>query len=497
MMRQVTRLTRKTLILPLVAALSFGAGLGLAELTPQGRVTAQNGSSRTLHQLNDDFISISERVTPAVVSISMSKRAKPQQRRRLDPNADPDEFYDFFGIPGPNGPNQPDQGPMQQGVGSGVIVDAAKGYVLTNNHVVEEADEIRVTLSDRRSFKAQVVGTDPRSDLAVIKLDNATGLKQAVLGESSNLQVGEWVLAIGNPFGLDSTVTAGIISAKGRNQVGVADFEDFIQTDAAINPGNSGGALVNIKGELIGINTAIATRSRGYMGIGFAIPSNMASQVMQSLITKGKVSRAQLGVIIQPLDEAMSQSLNLPTGAQGILVANVLKGSPAEKAGVKKYDIITRLNGQPVTDTNPFRNTIALTAPGTEVTLEVIREGKKMSFKPKLSEATGPATPGNQPTTPELVAEQDLTVADLTPALQRQFQLLPGATGVVVTQVDQEGPAFEKGVRNGDVITELNRQPVRSAKDFNAAYKALKSGDPVLLAISRQDGSMVVAYRKP
>lgn len=487
--------TRKVLILPLVAAVSLGAGLGLAEFTPSARVTAQNTTAtvKTLHQLNDDFIAISEHVTPAVVSISMSRRVHTPARKRSDPFSSPDDFYDFFGAPGQQAP---DQEQLQQGVGSGVIVDAAKGYILTNNHVVEEADEIRVTLTDHRNFKAKVVGTDPRSDLAVIQVD-AKDLKQVTLGDSGALAVGEWVLAIGNPFGLDSTVTAGIISAKGRNQVGVADFEDFLQTDAAINPGNSGGALVNIKGELIGINTAIATRSKGYMGIGFAIPSNMVKQVMQALITKGKVSRSQLGVFIQPLDVAMAQSLGLPNANQGILVSGINKGSPAEKAGVRKYDVITRLNGQAVNDSNQFRNTIALTPPNTEIELEILRNGTKMLLKPRLVEATGSSQAGSQNQPTDLAPDQDLSVVELSPALRRQLQLAPDISGVVVTQVSPESPAFEKGVRKGDVITELNRKPVTSAQAFSADYKAIKSGQPVLLAISRQGGSLVVAFSKP
>ena len=488
--------TRKVLILPLVAAVSLATGLGLAELTPAARVTAQSTTVKTLHQLNDDFIAISEHVTPAVVSISMSKRVHAAQPKRQDQYSDPDDFYDFFGTPGPNGQPQPQQDQLQQGMGSGVIVDAAKGYILTNNHVVADADEIRVTLTNHRNYKAKVVGTDPRSDLAVIKVEGATGLSQVILGDSDALAVGEWVLAIGNPFGLDSTVTAGIISAKGRNQVGVADFEDFLQTDAAINPGNSGGALVNIKGELIGINTAIATRSKGYMGIGFAIPSKMIKQVMQELITKGKVSRSQLGVYIQTLDDAMAQSLGLPNASQGILVSGINKGSPAEKSGLRKYDVITRLNGQTVMDTNQFRNTIALTPPNTEIAIEVLRNGQKMTFKPKLSEASGPSqTAQSKPA--ELSGDQDLTTTDLTAAMRRQFQLPSDVSGVVVNHVDAESPAYEKGIRNGDVITELNRQPTTTAAAFNAAYKAIKSGDPVLLAVSRQGGSLVVAFSKP
>lgn len=483
----------KVIVVPMIAALSFGIGLGLAELTPVGRVTAQNSSVQTLNQLNEDFIQISEQVTPAVVSIAMTKRAKKNQR--MDPYSDPDEFFDYFGVPNPNGNGQQNTQP-QQGLGSGVIVDAAKGYILTNNHVVEGADEIRVTLSDRRNFKATIVGTDPRSDLAVIQLQGASNLKQVTLGDADSLDVGEWVLAIGNPFGLDSTVTAGIISAKGRSQVGVADFEDFLQTDAAINPGNSGGALVNIKGELVGINTAIATRSRGYMGIGFAIPSNMAKQVMQSLIAKGKVSRSQLGVFIQPLDDAMAQGLGLANAGQGILVAGVNKGSPAEKAGLKRYDVMTKLNGQLIKDSNHFRNTIALTQPNTQIEIEVLRQGKPVTFKIKLEAVTPQTAAQNMNQPPSILNEQDIAVSDLTPALRQKFQVATGE-GVLVTQVNPESPAFEKGLRPGDLITEVNQQHLSNAQSFNTAYKAIKSGQTVLMAISRQDGSLVIAYKKP
>ncbi|MGV3523268.1 MAG: DegQ family serine endoprotease [Candidatus Sericytochromatia bacterium] len=485
---------RKAFVLPLVAALSFGVGLGFAELTSLSRVSAQSTPARTLHQLNEDFIGISERVTPAVVSIAMSRKARRVSPQQMDPNAMPDDFFDFFGVPNPQ--QMPD-GEPQQGVGSGVIVDAAKGYVLTNNHVVDGADEIRVTLTDRRSFKAKVVGTDSRSDLAVIQIEGATDLKQVTLGDASSLKVGEWVLAIGNPFGLDSTVTAGIISAKGRANVGVAEFEDFIQTDAAINPGNSGGALVNIQGELIGINTAIATRSRGYMGIGFAIPSNMAREVMQSLIAKGKVSRSQLGVYIQQIDESMAQSLGLENARQGILVSGVSPGSPAEKAGIQKYDVITRLNGQSVSDANQFRNRIALTAPGSQVKLDILRNGQPLNFAITLAEASSQTSNQAPPIAPGANGNQDVRVEDLTSRLRQQFELPAGATGVVVSDVVAGSAAYEKGLRPGDLITELNRQPVRSATDFNRSYQAIKSGQSVLLSVNRQGAAILLAWRKP
>lgn len=478
--------------LPLTAIFCFGTGFGLSELLQPAQVSAQSSPALTLSQLNQDFIGISERVTPAVVSIAMTKKVRNAQNpRRMDPNTDPHEFFDFFGMPFPQAPDR-----RQEGVGSGVIVDAAKGYILTNNHVVEGADDIKVTLNDRRSFQARIIGTDPRSDLAVIQLQGASELKQVVIGDSNQLQVGEWVLAIGNPFGLDSTVTAGIISAKGRANVGVADFEDFIQTDAAINPGNSGGALVNIKGELIGINTAIATRSRGYMGVGFAIPSNMARQVMESLIKQGKVSRSQLGIYIQPLDNAMAESLGLKDSRQGILVSGVIKGSPAEKVGARKYDVVMSLNGKPVTDVNQFRNTIALLPAGTTLELGLLRNGQNITLKPVLTEASSTENPmEQQPSAPD--TQQDISVQEFSRELQQQLGLPAGLSGVVATQVNPNSPAYEKGLRPGDLITEINRKPVRSVQEFNTLYTGLKSGDAVLMSLQRANGQLIIAYRQP
>ncbi len=483
-----------SLTLSLMVAASFGIGYGISEWVHPTQVIAQDAAAPTLKKLNSDFIEISESVTPAVVSIAMIKRAKAQQPKQLDPN-NPDDFFDFFGKSFPQSPNQGEER-SQQGVGSGVIVDAEKGYILTNNHVVEGADEIRVTLTDRRSFKAKIVGTDPRSDLAVIKLESFSNLQQVTLGDSSRLQVGEWVLAIGNPFGLDSTVTAGIISAKSRNNVGVADFEDFLQTDAAINPGNSGGALVNIKGELVGINTAIATRSRGYMGIGFAIPSDMAREVMKSLISQGKVKRSQLGVFIQQLDAALAESLGISAN-QGILVSGVSPGSAADKAGLKKYDIISRLDGKVVLDSNQFRNKIALTPPGSKIEIEILRNQKPQKFTVTLEEADSQSENAQAPDLGALSQEKDLVVQDLSSDLRQRYRIEASAKGVVVSDVNSNGPAFEKGLRPGDLITEINRQTVASAQSFNQIYQKLKSGDTVLLAVQRQGGSLVVAFRIP
>jgi serine protease Do len=476
-------------LLSLTGLLGLGAGLAAPQLLSLSvpPVVAQTQGLQTLNKLNDDFIAISESVTPAVVSIAMSKTVKSRSAQI------PEEFEEFFGMPFP----QPRGDQKQQGVGSGVIVDAAKGYILTNNHVVADADEIKVTLSDRRTFKARIIGTDPRTDLAVIQVKDAKNLKQVALGDSKSLEVGEWVLAIGNPFGLSSTVTAGIISAKGRANVGVADFEDFIQTDAAINPGNSGGALVNIKGELIGINTAIATRSKGYMGIGFAIPSNMARQVMENLISKGRVSRSQLGVFIQPLDESMAQGLGLKDNREGILVSGVMPGSPAEQAGIRKYDVILRLNGRSINDSNQFRNQVALTAPGSNIEIDLLRNGQLMTVKPLLREQEASAKNAENMPAPALSDKRGFQVQELTPELRQQLQLPAHVQGVVVTQVNQTSQAFEKGLREGDVITELNRKPVRSLSQFKAEFARLKSGAVALMAVQREQSAIVIAFTLP
>jgi len=272
---------------------------------------------------------------------------------------------------------------QQRGQGSGFII-SKDGYILINNHVVGDADLIKVKLSDGREFKAKVIGTDPQSDVAVIKID-ATNLPVLRLGDSDKLEVGEWVIAIGNPFGLSQTVTVGVVSAKGRSRIGINDYEDFIQTDAAINPGNSGGPLVNIHGEAVGMNTAIFSRSGGYMGIGFAIPINMAKAIKDQLLKKGKVTRGWLGVVIQDIDEELAKSFGLEK-TEGVLIAEVSEGSPAEKAGLKQGDIILRLNGKKVDDLGELRNKIALTAPGTKVKLEVLRENKRRTIQVTIGE---------------------------------------------------------------------------------------------------------------
>lgn len=444
-------------------------------------------------RLSKDFIAVSKNVTPAVVSIYSTKIIK-QKVEQPDFFDDP-FFKRFFDVPDNHRQQDKEQEYKQQGLGSGVIVDN-DGTILTNNHVVEGADEISVTLTDKRKFKAKVLGTDPKSDVAVIKLQKADNLPTAKLGDSSKLSVGEWVLAIGNPLGFSSTVTAGIISAKGRANVGITDFEDFIQTDAAINPGNSGGALVNLQGEVIGINTAIASKTGGYMGIGFAIPSNMAKKVMNDLITKGKVSRGWLGIQIQDMNENLAKGLKLKENNKGIIVSDVVKDSPAERYGLKRYDVIVSLNGNEVTDVNSFRNTIASTEPGKTVKIGVMRDGKVENLEIKLSEIanTKKAAKEEENSKPMNSEKLGFEIEPITPDLRNQLQLDRSIKGVVVSNVASSGNASDAGLMRGDIIQEVNRSKISSDDDFYHALKNIKSGDSVLLKVLRNNSNILIAF---
>jgi serine protease Do len=381
--------------------------------------------------------------------------------------------------------------PKQHGLGSGVIV-TKDGYLLTNNHVVENADEVKVALGDGREFTAKVVGKDPKSDIAVLKID-AKDLPAIDLADSDKLEVGDVVLAIGNPFGVGQTVTSGIISATGRGSLGL-DYEDMIQTDAAINPGNSGGALVDAEGRLIGINTAIISRSGGNQGIGFAVPVNLARSVMEGLVKDGRVVRGFLGVNIQDLTPALAEEFDVKESS-GVLVAGVTPKSPAEKAGLRDGDIITEFNGKAVKDSRHLKLQVAQTAPGTSVPVKILRDGKTKSLDVTVKELPGTehASKKNSDDAQNSSDALDgVAVADIDSAAKQQFKLPANVNGAVVTQVDPNSAAFEAGLREGDVIQEINRKPVKSAEDAVQLTENAKDKRTLLRVWSKGSSRYVV-----
>ena len=433
------------------------------------------GVPKQIEETSRAFSEIVKSVSPSVVNISSTKVLKRQQ-------VPFDEFFDFL-TPFPDGKNRRFK---EQSLGSGVIV-SPDGYIVTNNHVVEQSSDIRVILYDRRSFKARVIGSDPKTDIAIIKID-AKGLSVIPWGDSEKLQVGEFVLAIGNAFGLNNTVTMGIISAVGRADVGIADYEDFIQTDAAINPGNSGGPLVNIKGEIIGINTAIFSKTGGYQGIGFAVPSNMVRAVKEQLTRDGKVTRGWLGVTIQELTPEMAQKFGLK-GADGVLVSDIAKGSPAAKAGIQRGDIITEFNGKRIADVGVLRNMVAQSTIGANILIRLIRRDKEMSMTATIvelpadtSDLSSRPAPGGESAANAL---SGVTVTDLTPAIAKQLGLDKDEKGVVVLKIESGSAAEDAGLRKGDVLEEIDRQKVASLNEFNRALSKLRADEAVLLFVNR------------
>ena len=415
---------------------------------------------------------IAERATPSVVAVA--------SRRIVKPRGQQDEMFRFFF--GPRG-GEPEE---QHGLGSGVIY-SKDGLVLTNNHVVEEADEITVQTANGTEYEAEVVGTDAKSDVAVLRLKgDLKGLVPIRLGDSNALRVGDVVLAIGNPFRLSHTVTMGIVSAKGRQETGIVDYADFIQTDAAINPGNSGGALVNMQGELVGINTAILSRTGGYQGIGFAIPSNMARTIAQSLVEHGRVVRGWLGIGIQDVEPDLASAMSLPN-ADGVLVSDVEPGSPADKAGLQRGDVISSVDGRKTNTSTQLRNLIAEAGANKKVALAILRRGKPQTvsvllgeLKSDQPEATRGGDDGGHSE-----ALQGLRVEPLTPHLRARLQLpatLRG--GIVIAAVAPRSPAQRAGLAPGDVIVELNEQPVSGVQQFRSAYQQL-GGKSALLLVYR------------
>jgi serine protease Do len=455
--------------------------------------TAQDGL-QSLRSQSKAFVSIAKQVLPSVVTIVCEKTV---QVTGLPGQGNSGLFADpFFGRFFQQGPERV----PETGTGSGVVV-RRDGYILTNNHVVRDADKIRVTLEDGRTFDAEVVGTDTKSDVAVIKV-KTDGLDPARLGNSDDLEVGEWVLAVGNPFQLSSTVTAGIVSAVGRSNIGLADYEDFIQTDAAINPGNSGGALVNLDGDVVGINTAIASRNGGNQGVGFAIPINMASRIMDSLISHGKVVRGWMGVSIQNINDTTAEIFGMDR-PHGALVGQVSPGSPAEDAGIRQGDVVISIDGKQVKDVEDLQLKIVDHAPGTTVDLGVLRDGKERSIPVKLGELpadeTAKAEDGGQlgsqsGRSTDLLG---LRLEELTRPVRSELDIPPSVEGLLVTEVDPSKPAGRAGLQRGDIITRVGNDEILSLRSFEEAVKGARAGKPVLFLVRRGDTESFLGVRIP
>jgi Do/DeqQ family serine protease len=453
-------------------------------------VVAFSFASASAQSIQNSYADLVNRVAPAVVTIRSTERARAAQQF---PFSDDPTLREFFGDRMP----QQQQTPQRvQGVGSGVIVNS-DGYILTNHHVVDGALEIKVELTDNRIFPAKLVGSDAPSDLAVLKID-AKDLPVLHLGDSDKVRVGDFVLAVGNPLGIGQTVTSGIVSAKGRT-TGLSDgsFEDFLQTDAAINRGNSGGALVNTTGELIGINSQILSPSGGSIGIGFAIPSNMARAVMDQLMKTGKVRRGMLGVTIQSVDADLASSLSLPA-ARGAIVTSVSSGGPAEKAGLKRGDVITAINKQPVIDNNSLRNLVATQPPGSSVEVTASRNGRDQNFQVALAELPErrPESEDEDTSSTSATGNQKygLSLQPFTPGMAERSGLEANDEGLFVTRIDPSGSAAEAGIRQGDLILEVNRQPVRTVAEFSAAMQ--RSGaKPALVLVKRRGGVIYLTLK--
>ena len=439
-----------------------------------GFLFAQNS---VVQQFSRAFADVAESAKPAVVTIITDKIMKV-------PNND--LFFFFNPYMDPNS----DREYKTNALGSGVIVDAANGYVLTNNHVVEDMDKIRVKLFNKREYDAKIIGSDPKSDLAILKIE-AENLRQLKLGDSDKLRVGEWVMAVGSPFSenLSHTVTTGIVSALGRsNIIRGQSYEDFIQTDAAINPGNSGGALLNMQGELIGINTAIATGGyeRGNRGVGFAIPSNMTKRIMEDLIDKGYVVRSWLGVYIQPLDNDAAKALEMET-RDGALVTQVIEGSPAEKGGVEEGDVIIRFDNKNISDPSNLKNTVSLMPPGSKSEVIVFRNGSKKKLSVLLEELKdGKVVASNSSPSTSILG---LDVREITDSLRKKYGIEDESGKLVIVSVDSNSEATDKGLREGDIIKRVGTQQVSSIKEFKKKVKASKSKGSLLLLIKKIDGS--------
>ncbi|MCB9479049.1 MAG: DegQ family serine endoprotease [Deltaproteobacteria bacterium] len=438
--------------------------------------------TQTLNQASQSFVDLAKKAMPAVVFINVEKTISGGGMMGFrTPFGQGDPFRDFFERFG-----VPEGDRIQRGQGSGFVI-SHDGYIVTNNHVVDGATKIQVELLDEHKFEAELVGTDPKTDIALLKIKEPQNLPALALGDSDELQIGEWVMAIGNPFGLSHTVTAGIVSAKGR-VIGAGPYDDFIQTDASINPGNSGGPLINTRGEVIGINTLINASGQG---IGFAIPSNMASEIIEQLKTEGSVTRGWLGVLIQPVTEELADALEIED-ATGALVSQVMDDSPAQDAGFKRYDLIRKFDGQDVESSNDLPRVVAATPVDKKVDVEVIRDGKPVTLTVKIGKLDDDTTVAGATEPRE---ELGLALRDLPAEMAKTLKVDPGH-GALVVKVAHGSAAADAGVREGDAILEVNRKPVTSAADVVTVLKKLDKGQSALLLIGRSDGSFLTTLTR-
>lgn len=485
--RRLGRSKKRMFLVVLLLLISFSA-CGRDETpklpSPPAQPVTSSAGVRT------SFAEVVNRVSPAVVTIRTESRSRSP---RQFPFMDDPFFRRFFGDRLPTVPEQ-----RQRGLGSGVIV-STDGYILTNHHVIDGAEEIEIEMTGRQPLDAKLVGSDPPSDLAVLKI-NASDLTALALADSDKVQVGDLVLAVGNPLGIGQTVTMGIISAKSR-RTGLSNgsFEDFLQTDAPINRGNSGGALVDSNGNLVGINSQILSPSGGSIGIGFAIPSNMARDVLDQLLKSGEVRRGHLGIVVQPVTEDMAANLSL-NNVRGLIVSQIQPGSAAERAGMKRGDVILALNGNAVSDPNSFRNDVAGTPPGNTVTLRVLREGNEQELRATLEEfkveerPVSPVRNNSSESRGDQTGKLGLAVQPLTPAIAQQLGISAETQGLVVVEIDPAGPAADSGIQRGDVIEAINQQPVRTVAEIRTALE--RSGDkPVLLLVNHKGTTIFLTVR--
>ena len=472
---------KKGLLALIAAGALVGAGYGMAPAVKSSNIPVSEAVKKSdTPMVPANFSDLAEKVRPGVVNIQVGKTVK--NAGFGFPHSSRNPFGDFFG---PFSDENPNRSPEQQGLGSGFVI-SSDGYILTNNHVIDDANQIKIKLADGKEYDAKVVGRDPKTDLALLKAEGVSGLQPLQLGDSDSLKVGNWVVAIGSPFGLDQTVTAGIVSAKGR-VIGSGPYDNFIQTDASINPGNSGGPLLNTEGEVIGINTAIFSQSGGNVGIGFAIPVNMAKEIVPQLKDKGHVTRGWLGVGIQKVTPELSKSFGLKD-EKGALVSQVAKGGPADKGGIETGDVIVEFNGKKVSDSNDLPRMVASIPVGKTVPVKLLRGGNVVDREVKIGEMEQKEEVADSSTHKPL----GMTVQNITPEIAKGLGL-KSETGILVASVVPGSPAAKADIRSGDVIQQVNKKPVKDVEDFKQKIESAKDQETILLLIQRGENTLFAA----